>query len=135
MEVNEKEAKEVLDKIKREALAGKGELTERDLDGLEVKGKNGKRYRWINAKGMNVDRKAIEGWKVCTDPDVKGGMFQNGVHKNGDLILAELPEEDFQKKAAKNRERQKRLEKAVQEDFHEQGRKLQVETFEEVERR
>ena len=71
MEVNEKEAKEILEKVKREALVGKGEMTERDLDGLEVKGKDGKHYRWLNSKGMNVDKKTIEGYKICSDPEVK----------------------------------------------------------------
>jgi len=135
MEVNEKEAKEILEKVKREALVGKGEMTERDLDGLEVKGKDGKHYRWLNSKGMNVDKKTIEGYKICSDPEVKGGLFQNGTHKNGDLILAEISEEEFQKKVQKNRERSRRMERAVQEDFHEQGKKMKVETFEEIERR
>ena len=135
MEISQKEAKEMLDEAKRKALVGKGEMTERDIDGLEVKGKDGKKYRWINAKTMNVDRKAIEGWEVCKDAEVKGGIFQNGVHKNGDLILAEISQEEFQKKANKNREKAKRLEQSIQENFHNEGRKLGVETYEEIERR
>lgn len=135
-DVNEKEAKEILDKVKREALVGRGEMTEKDLDGLEVSGKRkDKHYRWINAKGMNVDKRAIEGYKVCSDPDVRAGLFQNGIHKNGDLILAEIPEDDYQKKLAKNKERLRQRERATQESFHEQGRKMNVETFEEIERR
>lgn len=136
MEVNEKEAKEILEKVKRESLVGKGEMTMRDLDGLEVSGgKAGKHYRWINSKGMNVDRKTVEGYKVCTDPEVKAGIFNAGTHKNGDLVLAEISQEEFEKKSAKNKERLKRMQGSIQDEFHEQGRKLKVETFEEIERR
>jgi len=38
----------------------------------------------------------------------------------------------YQKKVQKNRERSRRMERAVQEDFHEQGKKMKVETFEEI---
>lgn len=135
MEINEKEAKELLEIAKIKALVGKGEMTERDIDGLEVKGKDGKKYRWLNAKTMNVDRKAIEGWEICKDAEVKGGVFQNGVHKNGDLILAEISQEKFNEKSRKNRDKAKRLEQSIQENFHEEGRKLGVKTYEEIERR
>jgi hypothetical protein len=131
MEMSQKEAKDRLDELKRKALVGKGEMTERDLDGLEVKGKDGKHYRWLNNKAANVDRKSLEGWEICHDKDVKGGLLQGDVHKNGDLVLAEISEEEFQKKATKNRERRERLQKSSNEGFHDQGRRLKVETFEE----
>lgn len=136
MELSQKEAKERLDELKRKALVGKGEMTMRDLDGLEVQNpKPGKRYRWINGKGMNVDRQGIKGWEVSKDPDIKAGVLQNGTHKNGDLVLAEMSEEQYQKLASKSKERAERMQRATEAEFHEQGRKLGLKTFEEIDGR
>lgn len=136
MELDQKEAKERLDELKRKALVGKGEMTMRDLDGLEVGNpKPGKKYRWINAKGMNVDRQGIKGWEICKDADVKAGILANGTHKNGDLVLAEMSEEQFKKLAAKSKDRAERMERAIESGFHEEGRKLGLKTFEEIDGR
>lgn len=133
---NLNEAKERLEELKKKALVNKGEMTMRDIDGLEVmNGKNGKRYRWLNNKSSNVDRQGIKGWEVCKDVEVKAGILTNGIHKNGDLVLAEMSEEQFQKLAARSKEKAKRYERAMEEGFHEQGRKMGLKTFEDIEGR
>ena len=136
MDVKAVDAKEILDNIKRKELVNKGEMTERDVDGLEVfEGELGKHYRWINAKTVNINNREIEGYRICTNLKVKAGIIENGAHKNGDLILAEISEDEYQKKLARIKEKGQRLEKTRADEFHELGARLRVKTDEDIERR
>jgi hypothetical protein len=128
-DVTEKEAREMLDKLKMQAATGKGVLTPGDFDGLEVTGVKGKKYRWINNKTHNVDRKSTQGWELCKDPNVKGGVLVNGVHKNGDLVLAEMSEELHKEIQRKHQEKIRSRERYNDEEFQEEARRLKVKTF------
>ncbi len=133
MEITPKEAKEVLERIKDEQASGKGEMRPTNFDGLEVRDpKTDKEYRWANMKSANVDRKNTQGWEICKDPSVKAGFFRDGTHKNGDLILMEMPKELAEKRRKEIEDRGRSYERIAQQDFHEMGKRMNVETFEHI---
>lgn len=108
---------------------------------LHVQGKKKDRhYMWVNVREPIVRRFKSMGFRVCTDPDIvvweEGGLDAvkpDGSKVIGDLILMEMPIERWKMFERLRLERQKdasTIASRIAEEFHEEGRRAGVETFE-----
>ncbi len=126
---------EQVEKSNKELKAQVEEASRKDLDVHYVEGKDpSKVYRWLNTKKENLEMKKVRGWKVCDSKGIKtlSGSLDT-THTMGDLVLAEMPKEKYDKMMREKRELGDQRRKLVKGRFREEGKQLGIKTFDERE--
>ncbi len=118
------------------ALQGRVNITSFDVESV-VHGQDAEwSYRWVNKKQARVDHLKVIGWRVVGHDDgARGGVWNEGAGAwmaNGDRILMKCRRDVFEARKEHQRSRFERLTKDAKEQFHIDGYKLGVKTFEET---
>ena len=112
------------------------ELAGKDLDVHHVEGKDPNfEYRWINTRKENLEMKKIRGWEVESGKakikTLSGSL--DSTHTLGDLILAKMPKEKYEKMMAGKKQLGDERRKIAKARFREEGKQLGVKTFDDKE--
>jgi len=126
-------AVEEIQKSEKEIKSQVKETADRELDVLDVQGKDPKfAYRWLNTHKQNLAMKKARGWEVVSDSKIKTfSGTSDSTHHIGDMILARMPKERYEKMMRAKKEIGEARRRAQKEEFREEGRRSRVPTFDE----
>lgn len=89
-------------------------------------------YRWLNTHKQNLETKKARGWEIVQDKNIKTLSGSDGsTHQIGDLILARMPREKYERMMEEKRRLGESRREGVRRRFREEGLRLGVKTFEE----
>ncbi len=124
---------EEISKTEKDIKSQVKELSDRELDVLDVRGKDPKfSYRWLNTHKQNLETKKARGWEVVNDPKIKTlSGTPDSTHHIGDMVLARMPKERYDKMMKSKKETGDARRKRAKEEFREEGKVVGVPVFDE----
>jgi hypothetical protein len=130
--------KSIVESVKPSEKALKDQVTElagKEIDIHHVEGGDPNFvYRWLNTQKQNLETKKIRGWEVDSSGKVKTlSGSEDSTHRVGDLILARMPKEKYEKMMREKKELGEGRRKIIKDRFREEGRLAGVKTFDERE--
>jgi hypothetical protein len=126
-----KKASELLDSAEKKAKRQRIDLTE------VVGGKKGRKYSFMPNNRQDILQAKLDGYSVVLaseNPDLIPGAAEktaDGHFELGDTILMEIPDQLYERYVRDAAEAQDRAILRVKDQFHEEGRRTGVKTFEE----
>lgn len=80
-------------------------------------------YRWINTHKQNLATKKARGWEPVSDPKIHSfSGTPDSTHQIGDVVLARMPKEKYDKMMREKAQLGDARRKAVKRGFVEEGR-------------
>lgn len=100
------------------------EVADRGEDISRIHGKDPNfAYRWINTHKQNLSMKKSRGWEVVSDPKIKSfSGTPDSTHQIGDLVLARMPRDKYEKMMKDKHELGQNRRKATKAGFMAEGR-------------
>jgi hypothetical protein len=99
-------------------VADRGE----DISRIEGKDPNFA-YRWINTHKQNLATKKSRGWEVVSDMKIKSfSGTPDSTHQIGDLVLARMPKDKYEKMMKAKSDLDQNRRKAVKQSYVAEGR-------------
>ncbi len=100
------------------------EVSDKGDDITRIQGKDPNfAYRWINTHKQNLSTKKARGWEVVSDPKIKSfSGTPDSTHQIGDVVLARMPKDKYDKMMNDRRELGQTRRKAIKQSYIAEGR-------------
>ena len=102
------------------------EVADRGEDISRIHGKDANfAYRWINTHKQNLSVKKSRGWEIVNDPKIKSHSGSpDSSHQIGDLVLARMPRDKYEKMMREKAELSQNRRKATKAGYIAEGRQV-----------